>query len=450
MSDKENNPKKGHPQKRKRRRFKIWHGIPILVVFVLVLVHISGSHKLRRRIQALSDQGYPVTLKELEDSYTIPDGARNAADIYLAAFSHYSEWDKAAMRNLRKARSSKRTEPLDAPARQLVEQFLSDNQKALSLLHEAASIEHCRYPIDFTDLPELGDPPLDKTQPCAILLYLDVLIQCENQDPNKAFESIRASLALAESMDAPFLIHWITRMGLRTWTYKNIQRVLNRFTLQDEQLQILSKWIEAPDIHEDFKQTLIEHQCLGVDTYQAPIREVKKRHKNADILWKVLGLCYGEALDYIDLMQEAIETADLPEPECMATLKAMNDGVEKGEYKGKLTRGLWPIQRFTFFVDFRHQALMRATQAALAVERYRVAEGRLPQSLDDLVPVYIKAVPIDPCDGRPLKYRTLEPGFVVYSVDDDLDDNGGAEPGSRGRDGQGRHLPCDLPFTVER
>lgn len=450
MPDKENYPKKGHPIKRKRRRFKIWHGIPILVIFVLVLVHASGSHKLRQRIQALSDQGYPVTIKELEDSYTIPEGARNAADIYLEAFEHYSEWDKAGMRNLRKARPSKRTEPLDASARQLIEQFLADNQKAFSLLHEAASIEHCRYPIDFTDPPELGDQALEKTQPCAILLYLDVLIQCENQDLDKAFESIRASLALAESMDAPFLIHWTTRMGLRTWTYKTIQRVLNRFALQDEQLLTLSQWIEAHDIQEDFKRTLIEHQCLGVDTYQAPIREVMKRHKNVNVLWKTLGSSYGEAPEYIDLMQMAIDFADLSEPERMTSLKTMNEAVEKDEYKGKLVRGLWPINRYVFYVDVRHQALMHATQAALAVERYRLAEGRLPQTLDDLVPVYIMAVPIDPCDGRPLKYRILQSGFVVYSVGEDLGDNNGAEPQSRGRDGQGRHLPCDITFTVER
>jgi hypothetical protein len=84
------------------------------------------------------------------------------------------------------------------------------------------------------------------------------------------------------------------------------------------------------------------------------------------------------------------------------------------------------------------------------VERYRLAEGRLPPSLDDLVPPYIEAVPIDPCVGRPVKYRPLQPGYVVYSVDEDQIDHGGAERSSRGRDGQGRHLPCDIPFIVER
>jgi hypothetical protein len=451
MSDKKNDSKKGQPKKRKRFRFKKWYGIPILAILVIVPIHISGSRKLSKRLQILRDKGYPVTIKELEDSYTLQEGARNAADIYLEAFLHYSEWDKAAMRDLRKARSLKRTEPLDASARQLMEKFLTDNQKVFSMLHEAANIEHCRYPIDFTDPPELGDPPLDKIQPCTTLLYLDVLIQCKNQDPEKAFASIRAQLALAKSFDAPLLIHWLERMSLRTRAFKCIERVLNRIALSDQQLLILSKWIEAPDINEHFKRALIEEQCRGLDAYQTPIREIADRTKlgmSTLFPWKLIGRCYEDALRYIDLMQETIDAADLSDPERWAALNAISDAVKAGEHKGKLTR--WPIYPYIFTVDVRHLALMRATQVALAVERYRLAEGQLPQSLDDLVPVYIEAVPTDPCNGHPLKYRTLQPGFVVYSVDKDLADNDGAAPQSRGRNGQGRHLPCDLPITVER
>jgi len=445
--------KMGRHNQRTRRRFKIWHGIVALVLFVLVLLHLSGSHKLGRRLQILRNKGYPVTIKELEDSYTLPEGARNAADTYLAAFSHYSEWDKAAMRDLRKAWSPKRTAPMDASTRQLVEKFLSDNQKAFSLLHEAASIEYCRYPIDFTNPPELGDPPLKNMVNCGSLLRLDVNIQCENQDSEKAFASIRAQMALAQSMDAPLLIHWLERMGLRTGVYRSIERVLNRLPLSDQQLLILSTWIDAPDIKQDFKRALIEEQCLGLDAYQAPIREVASRTKLGMptlLPWKMIGRCYGEALGYIDLMQEAIDAADLSDPERVAALKAIYGAVEAGEHGGKLTGKFWPIYPYIFYVDVRHLSLMRATQAALAVERYRLAEGRLPQSLDDLVPAYIEAVPTDPCNGRPLKYRILHPGFVVYGVGDDLGDNGGAEYGSRGRDGQGRRLPCDIPFIVER
>jgi len=49
-----------------------------------------------------------------------------------------------------------------------------------------------------------------------------------------------------------------------------------------------------------------------------------------------------------------------------------------------------------------------------------------------------------------LKYRVLHPGYVVYSVDEDLTDEGGTERGTQGRDARNKPLPCDITFIVER
>jgi len=101
-------------------------------------------------------------------------------------------------------------------------------------------------------------------------------------------------------------------------------------------------------------------------------------------------------------------------------------------------------------IETRHLAHLRATHTALAVERYRLTKGRLPQSLDNLVPTYLETIPTDPFDGENLKYRTLETGFVVYSVGEDLTDEGGAERNSKKRDKRGKPLPWDVTFIVER
>jgi hypothetical protein len=73
----------------------------------------------------------------------------------------------------------------------------------------------------------------------------------------------------------------------------------------------------------------------------------------------------------------------------------------------------------------RAQAHMRSTAVALAVERYRLEEGHWPESLAELVPARLAAVPADPFDGKPLRYRRLADGVVVYSVGADGVDNGG-------------------------
>ncbi len=63
---------------------------------------------------------------------------------------------------------------------------------------------------------------------------------------------------------------------------------------------------------------------------------------------------------------------------------------------------------------------------AIALKRYQLRHGRLPETLDALVPEFISSVPIDCMDGKPVKYR-LKPdgGSVLYSVGEDGIDGGG-------------------------
>jgi hypothetical protein len=64
--------------------------------------------------------------------------------------------------------------------------------------------------------------------------------------------------------------------------------------------------------------------------------------------------------------------------------------------------------------------------AALALKRYRPQHGKYPASLNELVPTYLKQIPNDPWDGKPLRYRLKADGdFVLYSVGADGKDDGG-------------------------
>jgi hypothetical protein len=64
----------------------------------------------------------------------------------------------------------------------------------------------------------------------------------------------------------------------------------------------------------------------------------------------------------------------------------------------------------------------------LALERYRQKNGAWPVKLEDLTPKLLKAVPIDPHDGKLLRYKKLPDGIVVYSVGPDRIDDGGIIP----------------------
>ena len=75
---------------------------------------------------------------------------------------------------------------------------------------------------------------------------------------------------------------------------------------------------------------------------------------------------------------------------------------------------------------FAHaQTLVDAGALACALERYRLAVGRFPDSLAALTPEYLQKPLHDLITGEPLHYRLEEGGFVLYSVGWNARDDGG-------------------------
>jgi hypothetical protein len=78
-------------------------------------------------------------------------------------------------------------------------------------------------------------------------------------------------------------------------------------------------------------------------------------------------------------------------------------------------------QKFAFA-----QAGTDAAAVACALERYRLARGQFPDSLNALVPDFISRLPHDVIDGQPLKYRrTPDRLYLLYSVGWNKTDDGG-------------------------
>jgi hypothetical protein len=74
---------------------------------------------------------------------------------------------------------------------------------------------------------------------------------------------------------------------------------------------------------------------------------------------------------------------------------------------------------------FSQTAVQTAT-VACAIERYRLEKGKLPSTLEALVPGYIPTLPHDIINGKPLTYRTeTDDRYALYSVGWNEQDDGG-------------------------
>lgn len=68
----------------------------------------------------------------------------------------------------------------------------------------------------------------------------------------------------------------------------------------------------------------------------------------------------------------------------------------------------------------------RLLVTAIALKRYQLRHGNYPADLKALIPEFLRQVPIDLMDGQPLRYHRKPDGkFLLYSVGEDGEDNGG-------------------------
>ena len=98
---------------------------------------------------------------------------------------------------------------------------------------------------------------------------------------------------------------------------------------------------------------------------------------------------------------------------------------------GRLLRiMLIPPAGITLERKCRYESLLAGAKLATACHRFAQENGRLPETLQALVPEYLAAVPRDPYDGEPFRY-SAEKG-LVWSVGKNLTDEGGSTrvPGS--------------------
>lgn len=96
------------------------------------------------------------------------------------------------------------------------------------------------------------------------------------------------------------------------------------------------------------------------------------------------------------------------------------------KYQYRFSANVMPSYARAFDTTIRNETERRLTVTAIALKRFHLRHGRHPETLAELVPQFLSAVPIDPWSGEPLAYRrNAAGGFTLYSVGEDGRDDGG-------------------------
>jgi hypothetical protein len=279
--------------------------------------------------------------------------------------------------------------------------------------------------------------PLQRCRGVMAMLQYDAWLRAEDEDAAGALQSCRAGLVAARSIgDEPYLIAMLIRVAGQQIFVAALERTLaqseNPPPAELKAIhELILREIDAPILLNGMRgeRGVLFHvaELLASGKMRASTMGVTLRAGASlqEQLFDVFpGLAAGGRAEQLRLMTQAVEAAKLPAHEQKEAFAKVDNATR--ESSAITVRLLMPAVLKVAEANRRSQANLRSALAALAIERYRLKQGAWPEALADVVKAgLLDAVPLDPMDGQPLRYKRLADGVVVYSVGLDGVDNGG-------------------------
>jgi hypothetical protein len=271
-----------------------------------------------------------------------------------------------------------------------------------------------------TPLPHVG-----VTGDVADLLALDAEVLAHEGKGEEALASARAALVAVHTIgDEPMLVSQVQRLAWQDRCAETVEEVLQRGQGSEEKLLALQRALEA-EAAEPVLRTLARAERAGLHSLMTALErdglsrdDLPLLHVRAEGVRLLMGRRRStlEAVHawLVDYTTRLVEIAGRPTEEQPALLK------ELAARPAKAPPEAMPLLRALPVVEIgetcqKVQARLRCAAAAVAVERYRLANGRWPDELTALVPKYLDAVPADPYDGKPLRYAPGTLDVTVFS-----------------------------------
>lgn len=301
-----------------------------------------------------------------------------------------------------------------------------------------------RFPVEYEYEPSWGIllPHLARLKMLVVITQVRATALLEAGRADEAFTDLKLGLRLAEALrNDPILINHLVRIAMLNLNLQVIREGLKRHAWNEAQLAELEKYLAPINMLAEYRQGMRGELALGTGGLDFLRRQGFGRQINDFVGedeglnsggWQLMpsGWYYQNMLTISRLHQDLIMKAVDAERHLVSSAKAdeMNEALTHIPFHpySLFARLLMPALGKAVRKAARAQVSLEEAQVALALERYRLTNGSLPENLEALVPRYLPKVPTDVMDGQPLRYkRQGDGGYLLYSIGWNQTDDGG-------------------------
>ncbi|HEX5219434.1 MAG TPA: hypothetical protein VFZ59_07685 [Verrucomicrobiae bacterium] len=334
---------------------------------------------------------------------------------------------------------------------------LSRNNNIIEQLREASALPYARFPLDYASKNpgEILLPHLSMLKSVIFVLRLRTSAELQAGSSDSALDDIVLMMRFNDLIrDEPFLISQLIHIAMFQIEVQPIWEGLADQRWNDPQLAHLDAHLAQFDFLKSYTNVMAREKasvCQIVDYLERNRRDLKGAYEPLGPLLplprgfrenEALLNCFALAIPrgwfdqnkatvwrfYDEHVDRAIDLAHRTYSSSNAVQlsgAASRLGAAPSPYN-RLANMLLPAltqaaKKFVFA-----QETLDFARLAIALERYRLANGRFPEKLDALSPKFLGQIPHDLITGKPLKYRRTEDGsFILYSVGWNATDDAG-------------------------
>lgn len=323
---------------------------------------------------------------------------------------------------------------------------LSQFDSALEELRQAAARPTARMPLDFDKgFDNVGQllPWLAQTKRCGQFLNLRIRAELEAGLADKALADIKLFQRITEANSSePLLITELVRIAMLSILQDALIGSIQQHRWTDAQLAEIQTIIAKEDVLVSFATGLEREKIYAIDEFekQRITRQMRATDEHDGIPLLITNSLrgmpdayfYRNQLAFAEMHQKFIVPlvdftnriiAPTKTREIQARAEKESGGFSLYHAQAAM---VYPAISSGVAKFARVQAKLDMTRVACALERFRLAHGNYPDTLDALTPKYIEALPHDIINGKPLNYRrATDDKILLYSVGWNETDDGG-------------------------
>ncbi|MDD5348882.1 MAG: hypothetical protein PHQ12_01605 [Chthoniobacteraceae bacterium] len=319
----------------------------------------------------------------------------------------------------------------------------------LSEISEASRRRFSRFPIPYEEGFAARLPHITALMGLQRLYTLRALAALSQGDADRAFadEQTLNRLALSVS-DEPLLISQLVRLSILSLHCQVIWEGLAAHQWSDTQLTAMQGDLSRLDLLKDVRRALESERAAAADYWPKVVRNpgllqqmtlmgpAPETARSSFMLQCTAALLRARAWQNLLVLSQFYErylragVDPSAHRVLMEPLKAAEAEMQRlaGTYSLDTPLARLTIPAITPSISKFASSQTTVDEALIAcgLERYRLAHGGYPETLEALVPQYLAKLPHDVITGEPLHYRRTTDGlFLLYSVGWNERDDGG-------------------------